>query len=446
MRAAQQELLAAHGAATALLASSQDSLAAAQAACAALLEPVPSDESAGDGTDGPAETTDPADPVDPAETADPTETTDPADPTETTDPADTLTSCQDAVTQLLADQQLVAAAQASVDTLATALDASVATARQVMQQAATDAAASTGGGSDASSGGAGGTSTGASGGTSAGTPPSTSAGTADSAGSTPTGATASAAVQVASAQDLLADQAAIDEAEATLAIARRDLELATLTTPIAGTVASVSLEVGDAASSGSAVLTVLGTSGHVVTTTLDLSEIDTVHVGQTATVVVAGVEEDLGAAVTSIGILDVSTTSTPSYTVVLAVDPTQAVLFDGSSAQVSIDVAAQDATLTVPTSAVHRTAAGATVQQLVDGSLVDVEVGIGTVGTERTEISSGLVEGDQVVLADLTTPLVSDSTSTDGGLSGLGADTSTTPTDAGGPGGGAPAGRPQQGG
>jgi hypothetical protein len=60
------------------------------------------------------------------------------------------------------------------------------------------------------------------------------------------------------------------------------------------------------------------------------------------------------------------------------------------------------------------------VQVLRDGSPVDVEVERGAVGTELTEITSGLSEGDVVVLADLSQQLSSGDEETSSGLTGLG--------------------------
>ena len=456
VRAAQQDLLAAHGAAQTLLETSRASLVAAQSSCSAVVEPEPTDEPGDEPT---AEPTDEpgdeptAEPT-PTPSADPTpEPTDEpsAEPTDeptdapSTDPTDAPTTaeavaaCQAAVTQLLADQEAVTDAQTTVAALAVALDTTVAEAEKAVLKAASDATASQGDTPDSS------------GGTTSVTPssaPSSDAGGISAGGVTTTSASGGTpTAKVASAADLLADQAAIDVARAEVALAQSRLDRIVLTTPIAGTVAAVSITTGDSvqASSSSAVITVLGQAGHLVTTTLGLSVIDTVAVGQTATVTVPSTPDVLTATVSSIGVLDVSTTSTPSYTVVLALEPTDATLYDDSSAQVSIDVAAQDATLTVPTSAVHKADSGATVQQLVDGVLVDVEVGVGTVGTERTEITSGLDEGAQVVLADLSASLVSpDTGSTQSGLSGLGESTTTTRT-TGGFGGGEGGPRPQGG-
>ena len=127
-------------------------------------------------------------------------------------------------------------------------------------------------------------------------------------------------------------------------------------------------------------------------------------VGQSAEVAVASTDQVLTGVVSSIGILDVSESLTPAYTVVVTLDPTDEPLFGGASARVTITVSGDEATLTVPTSAVH----------------VDVETG--AVGDERTEILSGLAEGDEVVLADLSEPLTEDEGTTTTGLSGLGGD------------------------
>ena len=150
-------------------------------------------------------------------------------------------------------------------------------------------------------------------------------------------------------------------------------------------------------------------------------------------------------AVSSIGVLNASTSmSDPSYTVIVAVDETEEPLFDGASAQIVITVADEDETLTVPSSAVHVDGAATTVQVLSVGAVRDVAVEVGAVGSELTEVVSGLTEGDEVVLADLSEVLVSDDEgSTGSSLSSLTGSTDRTgPT--GMPGGQLPAGGPSR--
>lgn len=389
---AQADLLAQYDVVSAALEVSRTSLATSQSVCEAFLSiGVPADSV--DPADDPADSVDPADPVD--------------------DPATTeaLTACQAALAVVLTDQEAVDAAQGTLLDLAATLDEAVTAARAALTAAAHDA--SSGSGSTPS------TSTPAL----STTAPTTST---PSASSTQSGSLSQSGTEtsVASAADILADRAAIDLAAANVEIARAELGMVSLTSPIAGTVGAVSIAAGDVvtASSTTAAITILGDKGHTVTTTVSLAVIDTVVVGQPAEVTVASTDEVLTGTVAAIGVLNISESSTPAYTVVITLDPTDAPLFDGASAQVTITVSGNDETLTVPTSAVHVDGTTVTVTVLRDGTPVDVEVQTGAVGSELTEILSGLAAGDEVVLADLAAPLVGDEAETDTGLSGLSGD------------------------
>ena len=235
----------------------------------------------------------------------------------------------------------------------------------------------------------------------------------------------------ASAETIVADQAEIDAVVAELAIAERNLTLATLTSPIAGTVAAVDLAVGGTvtASSSSAVITVIGEDGFVVSTTVSLTDIAGVVVGQSAAVDVASVDDELSGMVSAIGILNVSSSSTPSYTVQIALESTDPALLNGGSAAVIVAVASLDEVLTVPTSAVHLADSIYTVDLLENGVSISTEVTVGAVGSALTEITSEITAGDTVILADLNAAIASSEseTETESGLAGLGGDASTEP-------------------
>ncbi|ABW16294.1 efflux transporter, RND family, MFP subunit [Parafrankia sp. EAN1pec] len=247
-----------------------------------------------------------------------------------------------------------------------------------------------------------------------------------SGGSGGSGGSATArAAQPATAEQLAADQAAIDAAVAQVAVAQQNLNGATLTSPISGTVAAISLAPGATvgAFSTSGTITVLGDGDKQITTTVPLSAVDTVKVSNPATVTVDGVKEPLTGTVSSIGALNSTTGSTTTYPVRIVLKPTSTRLFDGTGATVSITVKEVKDVLTVPTSAVHRVGQLATVTALKDGKATAVRVETGAVGPERTEVISGLQPGDQVVLADINADLPSDGSarsSTSGGLFGNG--------------------------
>ncbi|WP_104088906.1 MULTISPECIES: hypothetical protein [unclassified Cryobacterium] len=125
------------------------------------------------------------------------------------------------------------------------------------------------------------------------------------------------------------------------------------------------------------------------------------------------------------GILNVSTSSTPSYTVQIALEGADPNLLNGASAAVTVEVASLNEVLAVPTSAVHVADSSYTVDLLKDGVSTSTVVKVGAVGSELTEIASGVNAGDEVILADLNAAIASTDTQTDSGLSGLGGDTST---------------------
>lgn len=228
---------------------------------------------------------------------------------------------------------------------------------------------------------------------------------------------------VITAEQLLADQAAIDLAEANLRIAQARLAFSAITSPLDGTVAAVSLAAGDSVTAGSdsAVITVLGEDGYVAETTISLTDIGKLAVGQTVEATVAASGKVYGGEVSSIGLLDVSSTSTPAFAVIVALDTGDDELLNGGSVRLSIETASVDDALTVPSSAIHRSGNVTTVNVLRDGASEPVEVAIGAVGSERTEILSGLEPGEMVILADLTAAIDSgESASGSGGLTALG--------------------------
>ncbi len=206
------------------------------------------------------------------------------------------------------------------------------------------------------------------------------------------------------AQRILADQAAVDQAQADLDIATAAQAAGTLTSPIDGTVAQVAMAVGDTveASSTTAVITILGADGYVVTTTLDLADVQVLAVGQSASGTVGGFDGTVTGTVSSIGVTNVSSTTTPQFTVLVAVDDPTSGLLEGASASLSIAVAQQQDVVVVPTSAVHRDGSAVTVDVLTDGTAETRDVTIGAVGAEYTEVTDGLEVGEQVILADRT--------------------------------------------
>jgi RND family efflux transporter MFP subunit len=214
---------------------------------------------------------------------------------------------------------------------------------------------------------------------------------------------------VPTAEDLAADQAAIDLDRVNVQIAQQNLASATLTSPLAGTVAAVSIAAGStvSANSSTAVISVLAPGSYLVSATVPLADVDKIKVGEPARVRPDVATNELTGTVASIGVIKsaVSTTSGTSFPVTVAVQSPNTMLYDGSGAAVTISVGEVDGVLTVPSSAVHTEGSRSTVVVQDNGTQQTVPVTIGVVGRELTEITSGLTAGQTVLLADLTAPI-----------------------------------------
>lgn len=213
--------------------------------------------------------------------------------------------------------------------------------------------------------------------------------------------TGSTTVAVSAAQ-LAADQAAVDAANASLAVAQQQLSQATIVSPLTGVVSSVGLAIGQQATAGSttAAVNVIDPTGHGVTLSVDVTKIPQVKVGQKATVVPDGSATPLAATVSYVAAAPATTTSTV-YTVQLAFAGTPTTLLNGIQAAVTITTAQAANTLAVPTSSVnHR---GALDYVLVlDGSTTKRQIiTVGAVGAVYTQVTQGLTAGQQVVLANV---------------------------------------------
>ncbi|WP_053383921.1 HlyD family efflux transporter periplasmic adaptor subunit [Leucobacter celer] len=433
---AQQAMLAAHRETQALLEATNSTIAAADDACAPFLGALLRDPEGDDaGVDAGVEA---GMTLEQAQQA--------------------LADCQGAIIAVRDGQAGGSAGQQEVQDLAAALDAAVVELQRVLADEGSgadtggaDAGGAGPGGPDTGGAGAGGESPGDAGaGTGAGSGSGEGttlpgAGSIPDTGSTGGGSGAASGGTTITAEQLLADQAAIDAAEARLRIAEAQLAFSALTSPIDGTVAAMEIAAGDSVAAGSATaaVTVIGEDGYVVETTIPLTNIAKLAVEQEVEAVVNASGETYPGAVSSIGLLDVSSTSTPAYTVIVALEAGDDELLVGGSARLDIRTAATEDALTVPTSAVHRDGVTATVDVMSGGEVESVDVDLGAIGSERTEILSGLEEGQAVVLADLSLEISGDGDddSGAGGLAGLGGSNDERSLPGGGfPGGGFPGG------
>ena len=241
-----------------------------------------------------------------------------------------------------------------------------------------------------------------------------------------------AAGSTASQQATIAqDNATVTQAGQTVANDTTTVSDTTLTAPSGGIVAAINVTVGNAVgtTSSSATATTSTTSANFivltpgsfqVTGTISDSQVNQVAIGQHAVVTAAGTTEGIAATVTSVAQIATVSSGVATFPVTVLVNGTHPSLRDGMSATISVIISRVVGVLTVPTSAVHTNGTASTVQVLRNGVATSVAVTTGAADSSRTEIQSGLAEGDTVVIATVTGSIPTPSTTTGGGGGGRG--------------------------
>ena len=221
-----------------------------------------------------------------------------------------------------------------------------------------------------------------------------------------------------SATQLVAYQAALDAAVAAVTVAQQNLDQGSAISPLTGTVVSVGFVPGQAvaAASSTAVITISSPDGYQVTTTVPTTAVARTAVGQAASVIPDGTSTARPATVTAIAADPTST----GYPVTLDLTGPASGLRQGATASVRLTTGTQHDGIVVPTSAV-RTLGTRHMVDVVSGTTVQPTlVTVGILDPLHTEILTGLKVGQQVVLADLSSTVTSDSSTTTGGSGGLG--------------------------
>jgi RND family efflux transporter MFP subunit len=213
----------------------------------------------------------------------------------------------------------------------------------------------------------------------------------------------------ASDTQLAAADSAVVSARSRLAAARDALEHAELTATIPGTVVAVDLAVGDQAGAepqgdqptddGAAggVITVVSTNRYLVEARLAGSDVKEVRAGMVAQITTADVTEPVEATVRTVGLVaEADESGAATFPVTVDVTGQRDDIYAGSSANVAIVVEERADVLTVPTQALHEEGDTTYVDKIVNGEPVRTTVEVGTAYGPRTEILSGIEEGDEV--------------------------------------------------
>ncbi len=233
---------------------------------------------------------------------------------------------------------------------------------------------------------------------------------------------------VSSAQ-LAAGRAGVQASEAAAEQARARLADARLTSPIAGVVAQVSIEVGDQVSgaagvsasgvdlsgmgglsglagslgggqtaSGGAHIVVIAPGAWKLDAQVGTADLPTIESGQKAVVTPVGTSINVAAVVDTVGVVASSSSGqAATFPVSLRITERSDALFSGSDADAFVTTGVAENVLTVPGEAIWLDQDDATVRRPAGSGFDTVTVTTGRRFGDRIEIISGLDEGDEVI-------------------------------------------------
>ncbi len=203
--------------------------------------------------------------------------------------------------------------------------------------------------------------------------------------------------------DLDAAEEAVHSASLSVVQAQTDLNNASLVAPIAGTVAAVTMNVGEQ-TSGNSYITIVDPSSVRVDVTVGETDLSKVTLGKPARVGFDALPDtNLQGKVVAIAPNSTVQQGVVTYLVSIRLDTKGVYLPAGMTANVNIVVDQRDNVLLVPNRAVRVQGRNRVVDVLVDGKPETRPVTVGLSNDQMTEIANGLQEGDQVVIKTTTT-------------------------------------------
>ena len=227
----------------------------------------------------------------------------------------------------------------------------------------------------------------------------------------------------ASEAQIAANAAQVEVAQAAVDTAAEAMADATLVAPVAGLLTEVNLTVGEAVvgSTGSsaaapggsspasdttastAQFVIVGTDSWQIDVTVDDADVALIAVGDQAEITIEDVTDMVFGTVTEIGLISTSTSGVAAYPVSIEVTGQPDGVHDGVSGDVAIVYERRTDVLTVPSAAVRTVDGGSVVTQAgADGKEITTSVTVGETVGDLTEITAGLVEGDEVLVTVVT--------------------------------------------
>jgi len=207
----------------------------------------------------------------------------------------------------------------------------------------------------------------------------------------------------ASQEDIDLQLQQVRVAEVAVEQARQNLEDATLVAPFDGTVAAIAISVGDLVTSAIPAITLLTPNALEVELTLGETDLPSMKVGQQGVIIFDAIQEQAYTlTVTEIGLAPTMQQGVVTYLAIAQLgdfDPNADVRpAPGMSGSAVIATQEKTGVLAVPNRAIKRQGQDQIVEVVIDGEPETRIIRTGITDGEKTEILSGLKEGDLVVV------------------------------------------------
>jgi HlyD family secretion protein len=201
-------------------------------------------------------------------------------------------------------------------------------------------------------------------------------------------------------EELAIARAQVTQARSTLTQAQLNLEEATLVAPFAGTVADISLEVGQMVNSGTPVIVLTDLTSYHVDLYVDETEIGQVQVGQPVVITPdAFPDEEIEGEITAIKSIGTVSGGIVTYEVRVEIAPTGVPIRSDMTASATVVIEEKENVLLVPNRAI-RYEEGVEYVEVLDPSggteVRRVAIATGASDGTVTEVTAGLEEGEVV--------------------------------------------------
>lgn len=200
-------------------------------------------------------------------------------------------------------------------------------------------------------------------------------------------------------QAIAAQQAQVEEAQAGVASAEANLQNSEIVAPISGTITQQDAKVGQQASPGTPLVSIIGDSGFEVDVGVSQTDIGKLAIGDPVTMTLdAFPNETFTGSVFYIAPAETNTGGVITYLTKISFDKTNAPLKSGLTANVNIQANQVNNVLILPQYAILQNNNGTFVETLIGGTVTTTPVTLGIQDQNgNVQVLSGVTAGEQVI-------------------------------------------------